>query len=455
MGHGVKRILILFIFYALCPMLSASLVLAQTAMVPPPIAAETHIGIAAAVRGQVKLVNAGQAGIVIESGRPIYLGDEISTDSEGTLQVLLLDQTVFTIGPNSTLVIDAFIYDPATETGKVKAAVAKGVFRFVTGKIARKNPEDMEVDVPTGTIGIRGTIVAGEVEGSRALIVLLGPGENNNTGSKEGAVLLQAKGSGEKLFVARTGFGAVLESGKTPGHSFKVSGQDLGRIHQKLRPAGLLQPRQGPPPGLKPPGDRRKSPSEQAGQDKAGAGKPTQQMNRTGRLFQGLRRESNRAAQRFLDKPFRQLLDGPSSRDQLHALAQKIGGIHHFTKTSLTSGGGTISVNFDIHFGSRNVGGGNSGVTGTTGGGENFSFPLGPRPFGFGSENAAYDYPLVNNVLNGAGNCPVCRADIKIGLNNRGGEIAKDANVGLIVRQGGNVLDTANTNAPRVPGSSP
>jgi hypothetical protein len=80
------------------------------------------------------------------------------------MQILLLDQTVFTIGPESELVIDEFVYDPKTNAGKLSAEITKGVFRFVSGKIAHEKPEDMNVKLPAGTLGVRGTMVAGRVD---------------------------------------------------------------------------------------------------------------------------------------------------------------------------------------------------------------------------------------------------------------------------------------------------
>ncbi len=172
-------------------------------------------GVSAAVRGQVALARASQSivGKKVQSGDPIFLGDSISSGKASGMQVMLLDETVFTIGPNSEISIDEFVYDPVTSAGKITASVAKGAFRFITGKIARKRPEDMTVKLPTATIGIRGTIVAGYVrsegdddsvgdklfEGlkevspnaakARDFVVLLGPGDENNTNDEGGAFI--------------------------------------------------------------------------------------------------------------------------------------------------------------------------------------------------------------------------------------------------------------------------
>lgn len=175
--------------------------------------AQQQAGVSAAVRGQVALARVSEnvVGRQVESGDPIFLGDAITSGRDSGMQIMLMDETVFSIGPNSEIAIDEFVYDPATDSGKVTASVAKGVFRFITGKIAQKRPEDMTVRLPTATIGIRGTIVAGAVrakpgsdpvvdrvfdglkgkvpDGERAndFVVLLGPGHENNTNDRGGA----------------------------------------------------------------------------------------------------------------------------------------------------------------------------------------------------------------------------------------------------------------------------
>jgi hypothetical protein len=70
---------------------------------------------------------------------------------------MLLDETVFAMGPKTEMLLDEFVYDPDTSASKVTARIIKGVFRFVTGKIARKKPSKAKVMLPVGTLGGRGT----------------------------------------------------------------------------------------------------------------------------------------------------------------------------------------------------------------------------------------------------------------------------------------------------------
>ena len=177
-------------------------------------------GVAAAVRGDVTLVAAiapqpervvGQA---LGSGDRIFLGDSIETGPESGMQIMLLDETIFTIGPSAGMVIDEFVYDPATGTGQVTASIVKGAFRFVSGRVAKETPQNMSVKTPLGTIGIRGTSAAGRVDppdasgNAAASIVLLGPGPNNNAEERIGRITVT--NGGTSVEITRSGFGTVI-----------------------------------------------------------------------------------------------------------------------------------------------------------------------------------------------------------------------------------------------------
>ncbi len=84
--------------------------------------------------------------------------------------------------------IDEFVYDPATQAGSMTTNITKGAFRFVSGKLAKSSPKAMKVNLPSASLSIRGTQVAGLVdEDGGSQVVLVGPGPNN-FGATLGAV---------------------------------------------------------------------------------------------------------------------------------------------------------------------------------------------------------------------------------------------------------------------------
>jgi len=195
-----------------------------------------NIGVAAAVHGAVRATPPGRKiGRRIGSGQPVYLNDHVTTGPDGSLQLLLLDQTTFTIGPNSDMVLDDFVYNPRTNAGSVSAQILKGFFRFVTGKIAQNKPSSMTVTTPVGTIGIRGTMVVGHIDGGNAEIALIGPGPENNANERRGGITVSNNyGSTD---VDASGYGVRIRDGGKPSRSFRLSPTEfdaiLGRLETK------------------------------------------------------------------------------------------------------------------------------------------------------------------------------------------------------------------------------
>ncbi len=220
---------------------SSCLVLAFASLSSTALAAE-QAGVAAAVRGQVKLARVAIPPRGVASGEEILMQDTLESGPSSGMQILLLDETVFTIGPQSVLTVDEFVYDPSTNAGKVGATVAKGVFRFVTGKIAKKNPRDMNVALPAGTIGVRGTIVAGRADGGTkaSLVILLGDSGGNAPGS--GAASIEVCNAGACESVASAGFGVRIDGPDAPpSPPFRVPDADVQAILLAVaNPEGVL-----------------------------------------------------------------------------------------------------------------------------------------------------------------------------------------------------------------------
>lgn len=198
-----------------------------------------QVGIVAAVGGVVSIDSARKVGQVVESGAAVFLGDEVQTDAKGQLQILLLDETVFTIGPNSRVVIDEFVYDPATSDGKIDARIVEGAFRLVTGKIGRKQPSNISIKLPSGEVGIRGTILYGVVDGAKSDLLLLGPGEKNNTQHRDGKILVSndVNGSPVTTEVKKSGFGSSIPGdNQAPTPAFQLSDEQLDAMTSALNP---------------------------------------------------------------------------------------------------------------------------------------------------------------------------------------------------------------------------
>ena len=130
-----------------------SVLLAGTALGVGPSFGQT-VGKAAAVNPSSTGVPPGGGSRVLRLGSEVVYKERIQTSASGSLQVLFLDKTTLNIGPNSDLVIDEYVYDPNTGTGRMTASLAKGVVRFVGGQVSHTG--GATVRTPAASIGIRG-----------------------------------------------------------------------------------------------------------------------------------------------------------------------------------------------------------------------------------------------------------------------------------------------------------
>ncbi|HIF10121.1 MAG TPA: hypothetical protein EYQ81_09955 [Sneathiellales bacterium] len=94
-------------------------------------------------------------------GTNVVHQEQITTNEADIAQLLFLDGSAITVGPNSNMILDEFVYDPDVGTGKIIVRATKGVFRFVGGKISKNG--EVEFQSSSGTIGIRGGIAIIEV----------------------------------------------------------------------------------------------------------------------------------------------------------------------------------------------------------------------------------------------------------------------------------------------------
>jgi len=137
---------------------------------------------------------------------------DLATAAGGALEVTFLDGSKLTMGQNSRVTVDEYVYTGPGGTGKQSIRYAKGLFRFVSGSIPK---DQVKVQTPTVTIGIRGTVfrVVSAEGGGGAVSVEEGETtiKSNTTGE---TVVLKA---GEMVsFDAGGGFSPV-GPGEVPG----------------------------------------------------------------------------------------------------------------------------------------------------------------------------------------------------------------------------------------------
>jgi hypothetical protein len=177
-------------------------------------AQSVHIGNAPVVRNEVEgtLVT----GVVsVQVGDSVFRDEGMRTGPDSEARVVFLDDTNVSLGPNSNLKLDKFVYSDDHGAQAVAVNVTKGLLRFVTGK-GDKNA--YKINTPEATIGVRGTVFDVVVDGGRTSITLLegevlvcqqngGHCTNLNRPNQQAKVTSSGitRGSGPSPFQAATG----------------------------------------------------------------------------------------------------------------------------------------------------------------------------------------------------------------------------------------------------------
>ena len=139
------------------------------------------IGAVEELSGEASVVRADGTTETLTLGSPIYEGDTIQTSESGAVNVMFIDETSMAVSENARLSVDDYQFDPQTESGSTNLSVLRGVFVFTSGLIGRDDPDDVLIDTPVGSIGIRGTIIAGKIL----------PGADSEITVVEGAIVVK------------------------------------------------------------------------------------------------------------------------------------------------------------------------------------------------------------------------------------------------------------------------
>lgn len=126
------------------------------AMTQPSIAEEAPIGRIKSTSGTPTIVHNGVSRDAVLGG-PIFQYDQLETDREGSLGIVFVDESSLSLGPDTNLIVDEYVFAPETNEGSFISRVTRGTLLYVSGLIAKVSPESVAVETPVGTIGIRGT----------------------------------------------------------------------------------------------------------------------------------------------------------------------------------------------------------------------------------------------------------------------------------------------------------
>jgi len=119
-------------------------------------AEESLIGTVKTLKGAVSIIRKDKT-LAADIGFKLIQNDTIRTESNSSVGVILNDKTVLSLGPNSELIINEFVFAPKQGKFSIVLKMLKGTAAYVSGLIAKLSPESVRVETPTASIGIRGT----------------------------------------------------------------------------------------------------------------------------------------------------------------------------------------------------------------------------------------------------------------------------------------------------------
>ena len=119
-------------------------------------ASDDSVGRVKTVNGSASIVR-GQVSLPAVVNERVFQGDTLRTGPDGSLGVILKDDTSLSLGPNSVVVVDQFLFAPAESKLSLVTRMLRGTAVYVSGIIARLSPQTVRFETPNASIGIRGT----------------------------------------------------------------------------------------------------------------------------------------------------------------------------------------------------------------------------------------------------------------------------------------------------------
>ncbi|MBL4690336.1 MAG: FecR domain-containing protein, partial [Rhodospirillales bacterium] len=147
-----------------------------------PTAAKEPIGHVETTSGGTEVVRVDGTRVTLQQGDPLFLGDILETGADGAVGIVFADESTLSLGESGRMTLDEMVYDPGEQSGTMSVSLLQGAFSFVSGQIAKTDPNAMTLNTPTATIGIRGTAGGGRVDAAGVTTAVLLPEAAGFTG---------------------------------------------------------------------------------------------------------------------------------------------------------------------------------------------------------------------------------------------------------------------------------
>ena len=167
--------------------------------------AQERVGVNSAVNPEATGAPPGAQPRRLVIGQDVIFNEHITSGPAGQTQLLFLDESSMSVGPNSDLTIDQFVFDPKTGTGKLAMSATRGLLRYVGGKLSKQD-DAVTLRSATATLAVRGG----------AFIAQIAPNGTTDAAFLYGKGLTVAGAAGGSETLRRPGFHTVIIPGGGP-----------------------------------------------------------------------------------------------------------------------------------------------------------------------------------------------------------------------------------------------
>jgi hypothetical protein len=174
-----------------------------------------------ALKGDASVVR-NNTTIKLDGNSIIEKQDIITTKDNTKVQLLFKDETIISIGENSSFQVNDYLYDEKNQKFEAKFDMFKGTFRTITGKIGKLAPDKFNLETKSASIGIRGT-----------QIVMNLSKDSEQIFCTEGKILVTNLNSKESSFV-NSGEFVSLDSNNGKIDVKKIKPNDLKKINNTI-----------------------------------------------------------------------------------------------------------------------------------------------------------------------------------------------------------------------------
>ena len=177
------------------------------------------IGFYTAMLGQVSVTHSNEdRALPVTLHSEVLFKDIIQTQSESRTRALFEDDSMLTVGENSRVEIDEYIYNPEKNVRQAIVKLMQGQVRALVSKVFKANGSRFEIQTPSAVAAARGTYFTVWVENKQSGIINIG---------EKGRVDFT---SGGKTVAVDPGYFSIAQEGQAPSmplpHQLGQNGHD-------------------------------------------------------------------------------------------------------------------------------------------------------------------------------------------------------------------------------------